>query len=232
VIFAIIPNILGQIIVPSPHYGLIIENMFSFSSGTNGSAFEKMWFPSSLGAWLFSIKHYQTNIFNVDYLSKLAIIPINIALWIIRAMILIILSTAASKARFLKSEYLFFIVLVCLIVSSSSTGGYSLLLLIPFLYCSFDRPYAKWFCTILFLVFFPFDIQIGPGHIFDYVSFLSGKTFTGILKIPLSSFLRPIYLIVLLGIILADLYYTGRNVDMIEEQTDTLNCNNLKLFTK
>ncbi|NOX26534.1 MAG: hypothetical protein GXP59_10590 [Deltaproteobacteria bacterium] len=211
VVFAVIPNILGLIAVPEYHYDLLISNMMGFASSASTGFFEKVWCPTSLLAWLKGVQYSSIAHAMQGSYYEFVYIAMSCAVWAGRLLALAALSLAALRGRCLRASYLYFIVLLCLLVVSDAPGGYSLILLLPFVVSLFERPFARLFTFMVILTFMPMGYTVGPRHHVEYISFLSGKSISGFSILAAGAYLRPLVLVLFLGIVVADLYFIGIN---------------------
>ena len=205
VVFAVLANTLGLIIVPEVHYAQLVDNMFHFSSTASFSPFQEVWMPTSLSSWVRSAESPKVS-FMIDRKVFVWIHAFLIAgLWAARGLFIVALYLAATRSRCTSSGYISFICITGTLAGIDGIGGYSLLLLFPFLNSLATRPYSHVITVLLILVCLPLGFPVGPELARGSVSFLTGQPVSMPSELSLGSYLRPVLLIVLLAVIVLDL---------------------------
>jgi hypothetical protein len=217
VVFAIIPNVLGLILVPDFHYGQILDNMFSFSSTTEFSPFETAWMATSFASWLRVIGSPYTDLILVGDVRVWVHALLSASLWAERGLFVVALYLAATRARSVNAGYISFICITGLVASLDGLGEYALLLLFPYLDSLATRPYGRLVAAMFILVCLPLGFAVGPAltrPAGQGLSFLTGQIITTPPVLPLGSYLRPILVLGLLAMIVLDLLATNRETEM------------------
>lgn len=215
VVFAIIPNVLGLILVPDFHYGEILGNMFSFSTTTEFSPFETAWMPTSFASWLRVVGSPYADLILVGDVRVWVHALLSAGLWAERGLFITALYLAATRAR-VEASYISFICMTGLVASLDGLGGYALLLLFPYLDSLATRPYGRLVAALFILVCLPLGLAVGPAlarPAGQGLSFLTDEIIAAPPELPLGSYLRPILVLGLLVAIVFDLLAANREAE-------------------
>lgn len=209
-------NLFGLLVIQEPKYGLLIENMMGFSQTIGGSYFEKIWNPTSLVAWDKLIEfspHVQGRLGGEVYMfvsdfSKLGIFSI-------RVVSLLVFMTMLLRSENLNEQYISLLLLILLMVNTDALGGYSLILLFPYFSAVKDRPLGKLAFLLLIFIFFPAEIPVGPSILDQNMAWLSGRQINQPMSITLGAMARPVLLLFLTGVMLADMLKSNMKMKIV-----------------
>lgn len=171
---------------------LIIENMLGFVGDGAVSRFEKMWYPTSFGAWTYVA-------FN-EQLSFASFSDLEVVIFKALAIILRVLSVSISltsvflaiyKNKIIEEEYFQLIMLLCLISTVNAVGGYSLVLIFPYLGILIKKINSNVLLICIFILLFPFDYGFIPRRILEGHSFLSNQYVNVDGSLTIGSYIRP-----------------------------------------
>jgi len=186
---------------------LIVENMLGFVGGEAANRFEKMWYPTSFGAWTFVA-------FN-EQLSPSSISNIEVFIFKMLAIVLRVLSISISltavylaiyKNKIVEEDYFQLIILLCLISTVSAVGGYSLVLIFPYLGILIKKINSNLLLLCIFILLFPFDYGFLPRRIMEGYSFLSNQDVIVDGSLTIGSYIRPFVISFIQVLIIKNLF--------------------------
>lgn len=209
--FALALNVLGLVLVPESHYGLLIHNMLGFANGTPDSYFEKIWYPTSLAAWWRGLN---AQVVGTALESSPILIfardLMDLAHAVSLAAVVVALFAVVRRGADLERGYLNLVLLLSLMALTDSLGGYSIILLLPYLSALFRRVGGGAVALLLFVLLSPLDFGFYPSHAFAFHSFISGNDVTYTEAVTLGAYIRPLAVLALLGITVWDLFFGRR----------------------
>ncbi|GAB4060200.1 glycosyltransferase 87 family protein [Uliginosibacterium sediminicola] len=207
IVFSLLINVCGLLLVPETHYSMLIDNMTTFSTTVLPSMFEKMWNPSAVAAFARAVE-------GTAYLSSgesWKIDGVRVLLggmvWAGRGVAVAMFFALCLRANAVSANFIMLAMLVTLCAMSDSPGGYSTVLLFPFLPALFERPMARGYTLLLLGLYMPMELSIGPFRHFDAMdSFLSGSVLPEIvLGVSAGAYVRALSLYSLMCLMFCDL---------------------------
>jgi len=219
ILFSIGINLFAMILVQDDHYSMVLENMLGFSSGMYTGFFEKMWYTTSFLAWLKALELSPdlARFFDPALLS-FGMLAASLMMGAIALLALGSILTLISRASEVSWELICLIVLVALLMVTDSLGGYSLLLLIPYLVTLLVRQQLQPVLPLLLLLFTPLDWVIGPHHLSEGKSYLSGVYMNNIAGLTVESYLRPGALVLLMIYLIYTVFESSSRKNSLQVQ--------------
>lgn len=203
----ILSQCIALIFLPDPLWTMLVENMTSFATLSKISVLDKLWFPTSIVAYIRILdSQYAYKLLQSDQLQFITLVFM-VSIWIVRAVILVGLALLCRNARKIDSNVAYFFIIIGLLVAIDSLGGYGLLFLLPFFGAVLRLNISKFWLLLLMALLLPLEIPIWPNRPCVGYSFLRDMTCTGSLTVSLWSYFRPLILIALL-LMLISFFYT------------------------
>lgn len=204
-------NFVSLYILDFPSWDLFVDNILLFASSVP-SSFEKLWFPTSVTAWL---KVTNTNKFeDLSLLTQFAITSAtSVALICVYFITLLAIYSIISKRSQIKFDQVLLVILILILINFDSVGSYGYTLLLIFFPTIFNANFNYIIPMLLFLIFSPIDIEIGPYRTITAYSFWSGNIVQFTSGITLLAYMRPIALLVLSTIISHDILQNDKQTD-------------------
>jgi hypothetical protein len=199
VLFSFCINLIAMIFVPEQHYFMLFGNMLGFSQEEYPSYFEKMWYAISFSAWAGAL---QFSAYIGHSLSPIVLKTGKFAVysmrWISVGLALVSFFVQSRRASEISWELSSLLTLLALLVVTGSPGGYALILLLPYLLVILARQELLPPLILIFILYCPLDITLGPHYWERRVDYLSGRNVSDYAGLTLGSYLRPGALVLLM----------------------------------
>jgi hypothetical protein len=208
-VFAILVNTIGMLLVHDPHYSFLLSNMLDFSAGTSSDAyyFEKMWNSTALVSWYRTI---QGSLTAADFLTFGQIYLIRdllaAVIFLLRLLTVGVMTLLWLRRNELSQSFMAMVLITCMMANSDALGGYAPILCFPFLLSVLERERCLQYLGLLLIMFLPLEFPVGPAHRTVAPSFLGVLDGTvDYLRITLGAMVRPLITAALVGWVFFDL---------------------------